>query len=561
MHEAGPREKDPDLARPSSHSILLAALLMLSLALNFAGIDFGQPRHFDQSVDAVHPALALDAVEHLFGQRSRAGLKYPRLHFLMVGAVQRAWLHFRHGGAEAQRIRAEIAEPFRDPSPLVRTELRDRFRPSAPAIGELIVVGRSVSALFGTGAVLGLFLFARALLGAGVAFVAAFSAATAYPLVYYAHTLNTDAAYLCWSMFALWLLVRAVRGGRAADLVLAAVLAACAVATKDQAYGLFLLTAPLALVLLARPGELAREPRRPFPWRAAALALAAAVVVYALALGLPFDLAGVREHFRHIFQEGSESYRAFEPTLAGQALLLGETGLHLLDGLGILVVAALAGAIALGVARDRRRALLLLLVPALSYHATFVAPIGYTYLRFTLPVLLLALILAAVPIVELARFRWLKAFLMLGVLLVLALRMDQCVRLVQLLPRDPREAAARYLESWLEPGAVVGALLELPLHNLELPARARVVDLERPPAGLGADPPRVLVLSSFDPQLSIRGTPELPPAQKELRQFGRSYDFEVEFAPAGTHRIRRGAAFQPTVRIYRLRPAAAGGGG
>src|SRR5690606_22808244 len=118
---------------------------------------------------------------------------------------------------------------------------------------------------------------------------------------------------------------------RTAPLVGAAVAATLAGATKDQAFGLFLLPAPVAVFLLLRPGPLAEPSRRRVRPRTLALVALLAAAVYPVLLGLPFDPEGVRTHFEHVFGEGVTPYRTFPSTLAGMVALTRESLLHLAD--------------------------------------------------------------------------------------------------------------------------------------------------------------------------------------------------------------------------------------
>jgi hypothetical protein len=523
--------------------VLLGAILALSLGLNTWNLAAGQPRHWDEAVDTLHPVFSLDALDHAFGGRADWSIKYPRFFYVVTGAVERVALAVRYGPAEAGRIHEELlAHHAASVGRLSGEELRESFRRWAEPIGTMIVAGRAVSAVMGTLLVLATFLFAGALFGAVPGLVASALVAVSYPFVYYAHTVNVDVPYLCLGVFALHAAVRAVRTGTTRQLIAAGLLAALAVATKDQAYGMFLLAAPLVLLLMARNG-------RPVPWRGLALAAAAAVLAYLLLIGVPYDLPDVRRHFDHVFGAGVEPFRQTESAWT----LLVETAGHLHDALGglPLLLAAIGTVLAF---RRAGRAAWLLIAPALSMYLTFIAPIGYCYLRFTMPILLVLLIAAALPIAGLlgARgWRWAGFVLFAAAFLPAALR---SIEVNRMLGADTRLRAQGWMDAHVAAGEGVAMYRETPQHNVELPRHARVaaltLDMQRLPEGFGV--PDVVVLSAFDPLRAGSGRVEaLPPAAARRRFFGHDYALEAVIEPLFEHPIRRGVAFQPTIVAYR----------
>lgn len=535
-------------------AVLLAVVLTAYGGLALVGLDFGQPRHFDQSVDAIHPVLSLDAIDRIAGERSLGGIKYPRLQLLVVGAAQRAWLRLRHGSAEADARLAALMGHFRSNPPLAKVDLRESFRPYRETIGELIVVGRAVSALFGAVLLLALFLFTRELFGSTAGVIAAALMALSYPLIFYAHTLNVDVPYLAWGLLALFCCARAVRRGRAGWLVAGAILAILAITTKDQAYGWFLLTAPLVLVWMVRPGAFAQDgSARRFPLAALLLAGVAAILVFLAASGWPFDVAGIRQHFAHILGDGSQAYREFDSSFSGQWLLLGETVLHLVDALGypLLAVSIVS---ALWLLSRSPVAAGLCLVPAISYYASFIAPIGYVYQRFTLPIQCLLIAAAAALFAALLRSRGGRVLVPIALLLILVDRGRLAVGVDRLLLDDPRDGAFAWFREHLQPGDSVAVLADLPMHNVDFPdpAQARFIEPDTAAALIDA-PPDYLVISTFDrPRKLIDPLPAVafePVARMD--QLGHSFALQQTFEPIAAHPLLRGAACQPRILIYR----------
>lgn len=531
---------------PGARKVVVALILLASLVANSVGIEFGQPRHYDQSVDAIPPVLSVDAALNVFGERSTVGIKYPPVHFVVTGAVERAYLRWRYGAEDSRALERDMLQVLAESDAGVREWDRDSWRPWAEPIGGMIIAGRWVSAVMGTLLVLGVLLFGRALFGFTVGAIAAALTAVSYPVVFYSHTLNVDVPYLCWGVFALHAGVRAVQTGSPRWLTACGVLAAFSAATKDQAYGWFLATGPLILILMARPGGLASSPTRQLSFGGVLWPTAITVAAYLALLGSVFDLEAVRLHFEHIFGAGVDPYRVHQNTVSGHVDLLRENVSWVLDGLGWPVMLLSCVGAALALRADVRRGLLVL-VPALSYYASFIAPIGYTTLRFTIPIQMMLLVAAAVPLgwaLASPRLRWVGAALLA---ICVGQGVTRTVALDRMLLADPRPAAIAYMAEHVADGAGV-IRLESTIYAVEPPPHARVQTLSRAALEIPAEfgHPDYLLVAYFDP--SSDGSQAVLP---ELELLGYQFAIEQKFEPALSHPIRRDPGFQPTILLYR----------
>ncbi len=533
----------------------LLLVLAASLAANLVGIGFAMPRHYDPSVDAVHPVLSLDVARNAFAPRSKLTLKYPRVHLLVVGVVQRAWLWAHDGFEEGEAKNAALMATLDSDHGGDWLELRERLRPQSDAIAELIVVGRVVSAIAGTLNVLALFLFARALFGAATGLLAAALAAFCYPLVHYAHTLNVDTLVMAFGVLALHAGVRAVQTGSLARLFTSALFMTLAVGTKDYAYGWFLLTAPLLVWLFARPGELApATPPRRLPVLGVLVVGALAIVAYLVAQGLPFDREGFVEHTRFLFSPGVDSFRQVDPhTLSGQWSLFVRVLRETTIAAGWpVVIAALIGIVLMFRAAPKKA--LLVVVPAISFDLTFLAPIGFTFVRFLVPILYALFVAAAFCCVALIERRGSR---LAGAALALVLvghAVWRTARLDAMLRNDPIDAATEWLATNVPPGARVLAWFDLPLQTIEPPPQAKSYlfkDLtDSPPADFGV--PDFFLMSRYDTTATAADPhPEPVIPVKEFRRFGARLVLDRSFDPMFEHPIRAQAAFQPHVFVYR----------
>ncbi len=189
--------------------------------------------------------------------------------------------------------------------------------------------------------------------------------------------------------------------------MLFAATATLTVTTKDQAYGLYVLTVPLLLVARARRETGARAVTRFLAEAAGAAAVA--IALFALIYRLPGNAAGLRAHVALITGAASRDFQEFPNDAAGHFQLLVSTVRHLAFTLGLPAFLAMvlalvelvresarerAGAEASSSARDRAERWLLLLAPAVSFHLFFLSVVLYVYDRFALPLAIVGALFA-----------------------------------------------------------------------------------------------------------------------------------------------------------------------
>jgi len=396
------------------------ALATVACAALFAwSIRWDRPRHpatewdvagdYSWAPDEIVPSAVLEGLDRRFSGGWHA--KYPPFHYAILGAAYLPWL----------------GQP---PSP-ARTEA-------------LFVAGRAVSVAMGAGIVVLVFLCGRELYGPAPALFAALVAGLAAPLAYYAKTANVDVPYLFWFAAALLFFLRALAGRRRRDQIALAVCAAAAVATKDQAYGLFVL-APLVLV-------------RDLDRRLLAAA-AVAVAAYAVFTNAWLNPSGFAAHVALITGSASRDFRMYERSAAGLLALAVDTGRAVVFVLGAPAAAAALLGLGLAISRWREnRRLLATLVFPVGYWAAFLAVVLYLYDRFVLPIAIVLALFAGHALAVLlarARARPLAIALAAGVIAFSALR---AASVDVLMTRDSRHAASAWLSANAPPPAVVAAV-------------------------------------------------------------------------------------------------------
>lgn len=448
-----------DARRPLSRRAagrLLALLLLVSAVLYAVPVRWGLPSREGWAVDEIVPVQVVETY--------RWPDKYPPLHRHVLAALDRgvATLGERAGAA---------AETIHD-----RQFLANRLLSTGMALLTLWLVYRAT----------------RSLADRATALWAAALAAPALPLVYYAKTANLDAPYVFWFALSAVFYLRALRTGDLRHYLVLGATAAAAVSTKDQAYGLYV-AVPFVLAWdLARRRAAAGRPawtglldRR--LWLAAAAAGGSVALVWAVtpAGELPSHLAAL------VSERAVGRYRIYPATPAGQW----EQALHSARYLWLAAgpataLAALAGlAPALRRPREHRGALALL-ATAVSYYLCFLVPIGYNYVRFFLPVLLVTAVFAALGLRRLLALPRLGRVGRLALALVaLAWPLARAVALDLHMVGDARYAA----EAWLRGTGAEAEALGIGQQR-HLPRRIPTLDWRR----LEDEPCRVLRVVGLD---------------------------------------------------------------
>jgi PA14 domain/Dolichyl-phosphate-mannose-protein mannosyltransferase len=338
-------------------------VLVASFILNAVGIWWGLPGG-SWPPDELTPTLVLGAAARWFthGWFDR----YPPFHFYVLTAAFSPLMLLEHLG----RVDLSTAMPY----------------------AVLSLISRLVSLAAGMGTLIAVYLTGSQAFGRRAAVFATAMFALVTPFVYYAKTANLDVPYLFWFGLSMVFYLRVLDRLALHDFISLAVCATLAICTKDQAYGLFLLM-PLAIV--ERLWRAHRSAGRRSPLIGALLdprvvwAAVVALGLFVVLHNLVFNASGFREHVRLITGPASETYRDFEPTLAGRVALLRLSVRIVLQAWGWpMCVVSVAGLVLAIASPAQRRVAAWLALPVVSYYAAFIDVVLYNYDRFMLPVCL-----------------------------------------------------------------------------------------------------------------------------------------------------------------------------
>jgi hypothetical protein len=393
---------------------VLAAFVVVALI----GVGWGLPGTDSWAADTLSPrASGLGAIVETYtpGHFNH----YPPLHYLLLTllALPCILVAVARVGTSPAVLEAELI----DPAYMTAIELTARAVAIAMAAFVIWNTMRLWTRLLGK----------RGGLAAGV--VVGLNAV----FVYYAHTGNLEVPYLFWSTWALVEIDRVIEGEpREPQAIL---LATAAVLTKDQAAGLFLLTLPVALLLL-RPREIGRRRL----WKGVALGVGA----YAVLSGALVNPTGFKARIAHLVGPASQDWATY-PKGAGGALAISRDVLLSIDHFTSWPI-ALAAFVGVGLVVTRRsgkervRALVPLL-SAVSFTLFFTFGARQTEDRFVLPQSILFFPYAAVTYELLAERVRVRAVLAAAVLVALVPALLGVASMDATLVMDARYEAERFL--------------------------------------------------------------------------------------------------------------------
>jgi hypothetical protein len=337
-------------------------LLAVSVVLFIAGIWWGLPSYRGWAPDEVFPSRVLDGMRLLFSNGWYD--IYPPFHYYILAIVY---------------------APF-----YLLHELRWIDLGMLSWYTVLFYLARLLSVVMATATVYLVYKCGREIFDARSSFFAALVSIFAVPYAYYAKLANLDSPYIFWFMLSLFFYLRILKTHQPKYYWLFTAAAVLAVCTKDQAYGLYVLS-PLAV--LFSDWQYKRQAGRKITIFKAILErrylflTLFGAALFILLHNILFNARGFIAHLRLIVGPASKGYQLYPGSLAGQAGLLGQTLDHIRFSFGWPLLLACAAGLLLAAARPKKTGLLLsLLIFVVSYYIFYTAIILYNYDRFNMPI-------------------------------------------------------------------------------------------------------------------------------------------------------------------------------
>jgi hypothetical protein len=182
---------------------------------------------------------------------------------------------------------------------------------SWPVMTAVSVTIRCLHVAMSCALLLGIASLSRRLFGRLAGRAAALFAVTCVSLSYYGRVSNLDGPYLTWVVLAVDQLAAYALHTRRAALRRAAVFAAFAVATKDQAYATFVLAIPWTLLVVPKLGGVRGNPRDLY------VAARDGAVTYGLCSGALLNPVGFVTRLRMLTGPNSGHYHEYERSVQG----------------------------------------------------------------------------------------------------------------------------------------------------------------------------------------------------------------------------------------------------
>ncbi|MBX3189770.1 MAG: glycosyltransferase family 39 protein [Labilithrix sp.] len=441
--------------------------------LHVAAIGWGLPASDCWDVDGISPRDFLPGLVKTFTPGDH--FTYPPLHLalltLLTLPITIATLVKAPSLAPPDLIATFLAVPV-----MTSFALAARLVNFLMSLGIVLAVGRMSSAIFGRRARV----WAMAVSGVEVAGT------------YYAHTTNLDIPALFWSSLALLALIFALEADDPKKLRRVAILAACGIASKDQAYAIFAVSVPIVLSLWIARRHRSGGEVRPLV-RQSILFAVTGVGLVLLFDGALFNPTGFAARVRFLAGPASQDFAQYSRDWSGRLSTFQDAVAFLPHHYPTFVAPVLVAGAIFAVARAKGNARIAALVPllgALSFTLAFNCVARRVEERFMLPQMQLMAVYAGAVGVVLERWaasaRLLHragaaALRVYAVICVLGgVRLSTCVVLT--MASDPRYDAERFVREHVRPEDVVevyGSNVYLP----RFPPTATVHRIdERPPA-------------------------------------------------------------------------------
>ncbi len=413
----------------------LVWILAVAAGLRLAGLFWGLPGSDGWDDDGFAPRNFLTALALTY--KPGAFFTYPPLHALLLTVL--TWPGILIALLHAPSLhQADVIGEFTRPGYMTYFAVTARLVNLALSLGIIWCVGE----------------MARLVAGRRAGLLAAGACALNFGLTYYGQVSNLDVPYLFWGMLALLWGMRAVAQQQPGRFWLAALFAAAAIATKDQAYGLFLLSVPVFLLLWFAADPWPRAHGRAI---LRILLPAAAVGLLALLLvdGAITNPSGFLRRLAFLAGPASQDYAQYLRAPAGWLALLADMGRTFCRGYGIVAVTLAALGLAVHWTRSRNGARVAGLLPALAI-VSFTLCFNFAALRsddrFLLPQAVLATFYIGIA-AEVLAFSARARVVARAVLAVTAfIAFHQAIAVNAAFLFDPRYDAERWMAAHVRPG-------------------------------------------------------------------------------------------------------------
>jgi 4-amino-4-deoxy-L-arabinose transferase-like glycosyltransferase len=449
--------------RPFRDLDVIERWIVLGVAiLHVACIGWGLPASDGWDVDGIAPRDFLPGIVKTFTPGDY--FTYPPFHLALLTVLTLPVTLFEVARSPTLAP-ADLIATFLSVPVMTAFALVARVVNFAMSIGVVLMVGRMASAVFATRRARA---WAMAVSGVEVAGT------------YYAHTTNLDMPALFWACLALLALIRALEHDDPRGLRSVVAFAACAIASKDQAYAVFALSIPIVLVawILSR----ASRAERAEVAREGIIAAAIGVGLVLLLDAAIFNPSGFAARVRFLTGPASQDFAQHSADGPGRLSALKDVITFLPNHYPVALAPLLGIGLVFAITNNEGTRRIIALVPLLamvSFTLAFNCVARRVEERFVMPQMQLAAVYAggiSVLVERLGRVaRPLGAAASIGAAgcVLLGLRLAGCV--IATMHDDARYDAERFLRERVSPGETI----EVYGPNVYLPRFPRGASVQR----------------------------------------------------------------------------------
>ncbi|MBD3413051.1 MAG: hypothetical protein GF421_01300 [Candidatus Aminicenantes bacterium] len=345
---------------------LLWLILVISFLLNIMAINWGLPSPSFQgwSANEITPSSVLSGMETKYSREWSS--KYPPLHYYTLSLFY---------------------------LPVYCIDALNRTSLSPLTLHTIyFVIGRLLSVFMGTFIVFMVYLCGCEVTDRKTAPFASLITAWTPPFLYYSKTANVDIPYLFWFVIALYFFIRILKNHRTSDYILFSGTAAFSIGTKDQAYGLFILTPFIIIYSLYRRSKVEDSSPNLIPrvfHKKILLAFVTGTFLFIIIYNLLLNFEGIKSHFL-LITGPARGERFFPSSASGFLQMLVQTfkNLEFILGWPLLFICILGFVYAL-TKKKKHPVLLWFAVLIASYYVTFICIVGKNLVKHLLPIYIL----------------------------------------------------------------------------------------------------------------------------------------------------------------------------
>lgn len=421
------------------HSPLLW-ILLAAAGLRLAGLFWGLPAADGWDDDGFAPRNFLTALALTW--KPGAFFTYPPFHALLLAipALPVAGWALAHAPSLSQHdVIAAITQPA--------------------TMTYFAVLGRLVNLVMSLGIIWSVGEMARQVAGMRAGLLAAGACALNFGLTYYGQVSNLDVPYLFWISLALLWCMRAAVELQPRHFRLAAFFAAASVATKDQAYALFLVALPIFVGLWFLADAWPRAHVRRVAWTLLPATLVSLLLLLLLD-GAITNPSGFMRRIAFLAGPASRDYAEYLHGPSGWLALLGDMGSYFTQRYGLAAVTLALLGLGVHVLRSRGGARVAGLLPLLAM-ISFTVCFNFAALRsddrFVLPQAVLSCVYIgiAAEVLAFAEQAWARILGRAVLALVALAALHQAVAIDAALLFDPRYEAEGWMAAHVRPADVI----------------------------------------------------------------------------------------------------------